>query len=91
MYRIIDATKIPPDACRKIKGKPTASSRTFEKKLLDFGSQTFSFQLGKSDKDDENTNFVESLAHRDMKLPFIGKLYLQSKIQTSLKINCGTD
>jgi hypothetical protein len=83
-YRIIDVMKIPPDACRKIKGEPTASSRTFEKELLDFGTKTFFFRLGKSDKDDD-TKFVNSLAHRDMKLTFIGNLYFRSKIQTSLE------
>jgi hypothetical protein len=77
--------KIPPDACRKIKGETTTSSRTFEKELFDFGTETFSFLLGKSDKDYENTNFVKSLAHRDMKISFIGKLHLRSKIQSSLE------
>ena len=51
--------------------------------LLDFGAKTFSFLLWKSDKDDVNKNFVNSLAHRDMKLPFIDQLHFQSKIQTS--------
>ena len=84
-YRITDAIIIPPDACRKIKGQPNTSSRKFEKGLLDFGTKTFSFLLGKSDKDDEKTNFVKSLSHRDMQLPFIDKLHFRSKIQTSLE------
>jgi hypothetical protein len=51
-YRTIDAMKIHPDVCRKIKGK-TITSRTFEKEFLEFGTKKFSFLLGKSDKDDE--------------------------------------
>jgi hypothetical protein len=81
-YRTIVAMKIPPDVCRKIKGEPITSSRTFEKELLHFGTQTFLFLLGKSEKDYENMNFVMSLTHRDMKLPFIGTLHFRSKIQT---------
>ena len=62
--------KILPDACRKTKGELTTSSRTFRKELLDFGAKAFSFLLLKSDKDDVNKNYVNSFAHRDMKLPF---------------------
>ena len=57
----------------------------FWKVLLDIGTQTFTFLLMKSDIDVENINFVQSLARRDMKLPFICKLRLRSKIQTSLE------
>jgi hypothetical protein len=53
--------KIPPDPCRVIKGEPTTSSRTFKKELLEFEAKTFSFLLGKSGKDDDNTNFVKSI------------------------------
>jgi len=45
--------KISPDACRKIKGEPTTSSRNFENELFDFGTKIFSFLLGESDKVDE--------------------------------------
>ena len=84
-YRITDAIIIPPDACRKIKGEPNTSSRNFEKGILDFGTETFSFVQEKSDKDDENTNFVKALEHRDVKLHFFGKLHFRSKIQISLE------
>jgi len=33
--------KINPDACRKIKGEPTTSSRNFKEKILEFGEKTF--------------------------------------------------
>ena len=79
-YRIIEAMKITLDARRKITGEPNTNSRTFEKELLDFGTKTFFLLLGKSDKDGEYTNFVKSLAHRDMKIPFIGKLHFRSTI-----------
>ena len=84
-YRVIDAMKIPPDPCRVIKEEATTSSRTFKKEWLDFGTKIFCFLLGKSDKDDDNTNFVKSLTHRDMKLPFIDKLYFRCKIQNYME------
>jgi hypothetical protein len=84
-YRISDEMKIPSDACREITGEKTSSSRNVENELLDFGTQIFSFLLGKSDKDDENTNFVKSLTHRNMKLPPVGKLHFRTKVQTSLE------
>jgi hypothetical protein len=98
-YRTIDAMKIPPDVCRKIKGEPITSSRTLQLELLEFGTQTdtdagdlpkrkyttVSFLIGKSEKNVENTNFVKYFEHRYMKLPFIGKLHFRSKIKTSLE------
>jgi len=54
---------------------------------LDFGTKTFSFQLGEYDKEEENTNFVMSLAHCDMRLPFIDKLIFGVKFKLRCNIN----
>ena len=53
--------------------------------LIRFWVTRKAFLLGKSDKDDENTYFVMSLAHRVKKLPFIDKVNFRSEIPSSLE------
>jgi hypothetical protein len=45
MYQIIDAMKIPADACRKIKGEPTTNSRNL-KRIIGFRNKDIFLPTG---------------------------------------------